>query len=117
MKPELVINPHCVIGEGPVWDSDAQKLWFIDVRDQKVFCCGNNGLEKTLSFDQPVGFAVLRKQGGLVLGLRDGYYFSDEDGRIQAIADPEANRKDGRFNDGKVDPQGRVHDRWYYTWP
>lgn len=108
MNYEFVVNSHCIIGEGPVWDSDTQKLWFIDVRDQKVFCCDNRTLEKTLSFDQPVGFAVLREKGGFVLGLRDGYYFSDMDGNITPIADPEPGRTDGRFNDGKVDPQGRV---------
>lgn len=108
MKPELIVNPHCVIGEGPVWDSNEQKLWFIDVRGQKVYCCNDGVIEKELHYDQPVGFAVLREKGGLVLGLRDGYYFSDLNGNLTAIADPEKERKDGRFNDGKVDPQGRV---------
>lgn len=108
MKPELVVNPHCIIGEGPVWDSDTQKLWFIDVRGQKVFCCGDGKIEKEWQFDQPVGFAVLREEGGLVLGLRDGCYFSDMEGKTTFIADPEPERDDGRFNDGKADPEGRV---------
>ncbi len=108
MKAELFIRSDLVIGEGPVWDSADGALWFIDVLGQKVFRSRNGVIEKELSFDQTVGFAVLREQGGLLVGMRDGLYFSDEEGNVSFVADPEPGRSDGRFNDGKVDPAGRA---------
>ena len=37
MKPELVVDSKCIIGEGPVWDSDTGKLYFIDILDSGVY--------------------------------------------------------------------------------
>lgn len=51
---------------------------------------------------------ALREAGGMVVGLRSGLASLDfETGAVTAIADPEADRPDNRFNDGKVDRQGR----------
>ncbi|MBO5308322.1 MAG: SMP-30/gluconolactonase/LRE family protein, partial [Lentisphaeria bacterium] len=38
MKPELVIDSKCIIGEGPVWDSETGKLYFIDILGRKMHC-------------------------------------------------------------------------------
>ncbi len=108
MRPELFIKASCVIGEGPVWDGASGCLWFVDVLGQKVFCSRDGSILKEFSFDQPVGFAVLRDQGGLVLGMRDGFFFCDPEGKLTLIGDPEPDRIDGRLNDGKVDPAGRI---------
>ncbi len=108
MKAELFIKASCVIGEGPVWDEKTGELWFVDVLGQKVLCSRGVEPERVLSFDQPVGFAVLREEGGLLLGMRDGFFLCSSDGSLIFIGDPEPGRKDGRLNDGKADPAGRV---------
>lgn len=114
-KPELVVDSKCIIGEGPVWDSDTGKLYFIDILGRKMHCWNGREIEGTIEFDQSLGFAVLRERGGVVAGLQDGYYFADFDGKpARQVADPEPGREDGRFNDGKVDPAGRV---WGGTMP
>lgn len=113
--PELVVDSHCVIGEGPVWDERTGELYFIDILGKSMFCYANGKIIKKIKFEQSLGFAVLREQGGVVAGLKDGYYFADFDGNGAVhILDPEPGREDGRFNDGKVDPAGRV---WGGTMP
>ncbi len=115
MKPELVVSSGCTIGEGPVWDERTEKLYFIDILGRKLFCWNGREIEGTITFDQSLGFAVLRESGGVVAGLQTGFYFADFDGSsARQVADPEPGREDGRFNDGKVDPAGRV---WGGTMP
>ena len=50
----------------------------------------------------------VRAKGGLVVSMASGFHFFDpEVGTFTAIADPEADIADTRFNDGKTDRQGR----------
>lgn len=52
---------------------------------------------------------AFRASGGLVLALRDGLAFwSAENKNLEIIANPEAGRENARFNDGRVDCQGRL---------
>lgn len=114
IKPELVMDTGCVIGEGPFWDSDTGRLIFIDVRAGKVFRAKDGVIEKTAELGQSVGFAVPRERGGLVAGTRSGFCFTDFDGApVTLAAVPEAGRNT-RFNDGKADPAGRI---WGGTMP
>jgi sugar lactone lactonase YvrE len=57
---------------------------------------------------EEVGSFALREQGGLIAALRSGFALIDlERGRIEPLADPEADRPQNRFNDGRCDRQGR----------
>ena len=50
----------------------------------------------------------MREKGGLVVSLVSGFYFFEPaTGVFTPIVDPEADRPDTRFNDGKPDRQGR----------
>lgn len=114
-KPELVVDSHCIIGEGPVWDERTGKLYFIDILGRSMYCFNGKEIEGKIEFDQSLGFGVLREEGGVVAGLQKGFYFADFDGKEAVwVADPEPGREDGRLNDGKVDPMGRV---WGGTMP
>ena len=115
LKPELVVDSHCIIGEGPVWDERTGKLYFIDILGRSMYSFDGEKIDGKIVFDQSLGFAVLREEGGVVAGLQKGYYFADFDGsEAVQVVDPEEGREDGRFNDGKVDPYGRV---WGGTMP
>ena len=51
---------------------------------------------------------ALRKQGGAVLSLANGFHFLDfKTGETQLIIDPEPDKPNNRINDGKVDKRGR----------
>ena len=108
MKPELFASPECINAEGPVWDERTGTLYFIDVEAGKIFSCKDG---KLLSCDvgEQIGCAVLCEEGGMIAALKSGLYHVDfPDGKKRFISDPEAHLPGNRFNDGKVDPAGRL---------
>ena len=112
-KPELYIPMNCVIGEGPVWDERDQTLYFIDLLGGKIYHKAET-LEK-LDVGETVGCIALRERGGMIAGLKSGWYFMDfPSGKREFISWPEGDRTGSRFNDGKADPAGRM---WSGTMP
>ncbi len=109
MKAEHLLSINNTLGEGPVWHPEEQKLYWVDIQSNCFYryALGDEAPER-FDVGQPVGTVVFRESGGLVLALRDGFAFWDEAAQeLDFIADPEADKPDARFNDGKVDPQGR----------
>ncbi|HXT06972.1 MAG TPA: SMP-30/gluconolactonase/LRE family protein [Roseiarcus sp.] len=109
MRIEVLIDVKTILGEGPLWDVEEQRLYFIDSFGCNVFRCTADGRE-VRAWDVPdkIGSMALRKQGGAVLSLASGFYFLDfKSGETQLIVDPEADKPANRINDGKVDKRGR----------
>ncbi len=94
-------------GEGPVWWEGS--LFYVDIEGHKVHrYTPETGEEKSWQVGQRVGTVVPREGGGLVFAGDDGFFFLDEKtGDIAPIADPEPDKPDNRFNDGKCSPDGR----------
>lgn len=106
--PELVLDCKAELGEGPIWDPDAQKLYWVNILANEVHIY-DPASEKDRCIDcgQMVGTVVARQSGGLMVALQNGFASLDLDTqKIQHIADPE-NNPEVRFNDGKCDPAGR----------
>ena len=104
---EPVGNVRCQWGEGPIWWQQA--LYFVDIEGHRVHRFDPaDGSEKSWDVGQRVGTVVPRESGGLVIAGDHGLLFLDEEtGHLTAIADPEADKPDNRFNDGKCSPDGR----------
>jgi sugar lactone lactonase YvrE len=94
-------------GEGPVWWRDA--LYYVDLEGGLVHRYDPaDGSEKSWNIGQRVGAVVPRASGGLVIAGDQGFLFLDETtGALTPIADPESDKPDNRFNDGKCSPDGR----------
>ncbi len=109
MRIEVLIDVKTILGEGPLWDVDEQRLYFIDSFGCNVFRCTADGGE-VRAWDVPskIGSMALRNKGGAVVSLVDGFYFLDFDsGDVDLIVDPEPGKVNNRINDGKVDKRGR----------
>lgn len=104
-----VLDTRAELGEGTLWDPGAEVLWWVDIWGKAIHRYDPaSGLDDVFPTPEYVGAVGVREKGGLVVSLATGFYFFDpETGAFTHIVDPEADRPDTRFNDGKPDRQGR----------
>ena len=107
IRTEPVGQTRCQWGEGPIWWQGA--LYYVDIEGKRVHRFDPaDGSEQSWDVGQRVGTVVPRESGGLVIAGDHGLSFLDpETGTLTPIADPEADKPDNRFNDGKCSPDGR----------
>jgi sugar lactone lactonase YvrE len=109
MQIEVLVDVKPTIGEGPVWDVQEQRLYWIDVEGCRVFRCTADGRElRAWDLPEAIGSLALRRDGGAVVALASGFHFLDfNTGDTQLIAKTAADKPHTRLNDGKVDARGR----------
>ena len=106
---DVVADVKPLLGEGPLWDVETERLHFVDSLGRRVFRCTAGGAEmRAWTVPSEIGAMALRRSGGAVVALRDGFHGLDLDtGELEPWVDPEPERPATRLNDGKVDPRGR----------
>jgi sugar lactone lactonase YvrE len=98
-----------LLGEGPTWDADAQRMIHVDIANGLVHAWRpQDDTTRTLTLDGEVGAALPRERGGLIIARENELLLCDEDGDWRTRAVVEQDRPDNRFNDCRVDPQGRL---------
>ncbi len=109
MKIDILVDVKTTLGEGPLWDVDEQRLYWVDSADGRVFRSTADGRElRAWQVPEKIGSMALRKNGGAVVSLARGLHFLDfQSGELDLIIDPEPDSLNNRLNDGKVDKQGR----------
>lgn len=110
MRIEVLVDVKPVLGEGPLWDVDLERLFWIDSLGDRVFRATVDGAEvRSWDVPQNIGSMALRKDAsGAIVALRRGFHTLDfKSGDVDLIIDPEPDKPDNRLNDGKVDRQGR----------
>ena len=104
MRVELLYDAKATLGEGPVWDSRTQTLYWVDILNKHVYA----NADVIAELDEYIGCLALRARGGLVLTKRLSFWTLELDSAsstfLSAPADEPATN---RFNDGKCDPRGR----------
>ncbi|SBS72303.1 SMP-30/gluconolactonase/LRE family protein [uncultured Microbacterium sp.] len=99
-----------VLAEGPVWDPSTRRLSWVDIDDGRVMSAildadGSLGDVTTLQVGGQVGAAIPAGGGRFLVSLEAWIGILHPDGSIdKSRALIPTNR---RFNDGKIDPQGR----------
>jgi sugar lactone lactonase YvrE len=106
---QCVADTKSKLGEGPLWDPRDQVLWWLDIKGHFIHRFDpKTGENRTWTTPEDSGCLAVREKGGLIVALKSGIYFFDpETGKFDAIFDPEADKPQNRFNDGKPDRQGR----------
>ena len=110
LTTECVLYEKAILGEGPVWREETQDLIWVDIESARV-CIFNptSGENQTWDVGEKPGFAVPTKRGDLILGTSAGFVRLDlASGVLSPIIDPEQDLPNNRFNDGKVDHEGRL---------
>jgi sugar lactone lactonase YvrE len=105
----LLYEHDAFVGEGPVWDPRTGRLIWVDIPNNHVFTTDpSTGETSRRELDRSVGVVLPRAAGGYVAALQDGFYVLPVDGAPELIAAVEADNPATRFNDGEIDPQGRL---------
>lgn len=110
MRIEVLVDVKTTLGEGPVWDVEQQRLYWIDSADGRILRCTEDGRElRAWDVGQKIGSMALRHTGeAAIVALQNGVHSLDlASGELALIQDPESHLPNNRLNDGKVDRQGR----------
>jgi len=109
MSPDLFLDSHAILGEGPLWHPRRQRLFWVDIEGHAVHDTDTiTAHDRVIPVAEQVGCIAPAGDRLLVMGLRSGFAALDlETGRRMHIEDPEHHLPENRFNDGKCDPAGR----------
>ncbi|RZJ45245.1 MAG: SMP-30/gluconolactonase/LRE family protein [Brevundimonas sp.] len=101
---------RCLLGESPLWHPLEQCLYAVDIPGRQVLRW-REGEDKPDVWPQDAepGCIAARAGGGLLVARRDGLWSLDTaSGEQRLVAAPPYDPARLRFNDGKVDPAGRL---------
>lgn len=106
---DLVLDAGSDLGEAPVWDAETRRLLWVDITGGVVHRFDPaTGLDESIEIGRPLGAAVPTTSGRLALAMFDRFSLFDiETGRVELLAEVEANDPETWINDGKCDAAGR----------
>jgi sugar lactone lactonase YvrE len=107
---EVFADLRADVGEAPHWDQRSMTLLFVDLTGGTIFRYDPSGTElDSFSVGQEVDAVVPRRDGGLVLAVRDGIAVASNTGdNFELTAPVERDTPGNRMNDAKCDPAGRL---------
>jgi sugar lactone lactonase YvrE len=107
---EVFADLRADVGEAPHWDQRSMTLLFVDLTGGTIFRYDQSGTAlNSFSVGQEVGAVVPRRDGGLVLAVRDGIAVATDAGdNFELTAPVERDTQGNRMNDAKYDPAGRL---------
>ncbi len=113
IQTRCLVNPGCALGEGPTWDPDSQRLYWVDILENRIYRHDPaDGRTDSWTAPEQVGFIVVRPDGGFVAGFKSGLHHVvlNDDATVTSlrIDRVDGNRDDVRFNDATLDAEGRI---------
>lgn len=105
--PEVVIPISSLLGEGPFWHESA--IYWTDILGKKIYRYFPSEKKfEEWQLNYYIGAFAPRKSGGFVLAMQNGFSLANEfSGVLTHITNPEKEKSNNRFNDGKCDHFGR----------
>lgn len=107
---EVLLDLNAEIGEGPIWDASSATLILVESFSGTVYRY-HPASAKLASWQvgQPIGVAIPRRRGGLVVSGRDGLLSLEEhSGQVDLLVPIEQDTRGNRMNDAKCDSRGRL---------
>ena len=110
MKPKIIANSKCVIGEGPIWNPLDQMLYWCDIQEAKIyrFNPSTKNYEEFFQRDGYIGGFTIQKNGNLLLFMEHGKIAELHNGKLNYIIKSIPGEENNRFNDVIAAPKGRV---------
>jgi sugar lactone lactonase YvrE len=108
---DLFLDAGALLGESPFWHAAEARLYWVDIEGRKIHRTDPaTGTDEVMLLAEQVGCVAPRAQGGLIAALENGCALIDEWGAAPRPFGPAvlADKPEQRFNDGRVDPTGRL---------
>ncbi|USI72343.1 SMP-30/gluconolactonase/LRE family protein [Sphingomonas morindae] len=105
-----VLEVGATLGEGPVWDARDGVLWFVDIKQRRVYRHDPaRGATEHWTAPEQVGWVLPAAEGGMIAGLKTGVHrFDPASGAFTLHHDPEPALPGNRLNDATTDAAGRI---------
>lgn len=105
---ELAADCRAELGEGPVWDTRQNVLWWVDISGRRLHRFSpDSSQDEALAVANEVGAVVPRRGGGLLCAVREGFAVFGDDCKMDLVV--RAHLDPGmRMNDAKCDSLGRL---------
>jgi L-arabinonolactonase len=105
-----IISVGNTLGEGISWDPVGERVWWTDIQERKLF--RYDPLARALeSFELPErlgSFGFVEGSDKIVGAFESGFaFYRPETGQLDWVSRPAHDAANMRFNDGRVDRQGR----------
>ena len=113
LTAKLVLSAHALLGEGPLWLPEEERLYWLDIEGRKLHRFDPvTDRDETFGLPNKVGCVVPCQSDRFLMAAQHGIEEFRIDGdRIVPIAvkaHPEADKPGNRYNDGKCSPEGRL---------
>ena len=109
MKPELIADYQCVIGENPLWHPIEKQLYWTDIPTGRMFRYDPaTGEHEQFYQGRVVGGFTIQAEGTLLLFMARGAVKVWRNGELIDVLEEIPDERDSRFNDVIADPEGRV---------
>ncbi|GAB4030102.1 SMP-30/gluconolactonase/LRE family protein [Spirosoma jeollabukense] len=108
------VEAQCSLGEGPVWDTDRNGLWWVDIVGQQVHFAQAGGYPvQCWNMPEPIGFVLPRADGQLWAGLKSGLHLltlpPTHTFSIRRLNHIDTDHPTVRFNDATLDSAGNLY--------
>lgn len=104
------INVRNSLAESIIWNAEHQTLWWTDIQSKKLYryYLHNQSLQAWNTPERLCSFGFTQDPARIVAAFESGFALYDPfNGEIEWLARPELDYRGTRFNDGRVDRQGR----------
>ncbi|MDA3852034.1 MAG: SMP-30/gluconolactonase/LRE family protein [Spirochaetaceae bacterium] len=123
-QPRCIVDVKCRLGEGPLWSSNSESLYWVDILAEKLYCyrphsqkldqwsqAPNISSVSLIDQDSLRTFLPTEFPDRMVGTFADGVKLLDFPNN-KTICTLETNMPNNRINDGAVDPHGNL---WFGT--
>ena len=109
------VKAQCTLGEGPIWDTSRNGLWWVDIVGQRIYFVAAQGYPlQSWPMPELTGFVLPRPDGQLWVGLKSGLHLATlpddtQTPTLQRLNHIDTDQPDIRFNDATLDAQGNLY--------
>ena len=109
MKPEIVLDIKCKVGEGPLWHPLEKRLYWLDIPEGIIYRYDpETGMVEEVYRGDIVGGYTIQEDGSLLLFMEEGVVKLWKNNKLITLIEEFPALKGTRFNDVITDPAGRV---------